>query len=141
MSRLLDALIEQRRKGMMSYKEYLEKIAKLTREATMPGGGPGGYPAGVKTAAQRALYNNLGKNEGLALAVDAAIQGSRQDGWKNSPIKMKRVRNAIKDVLGKASTKGHRVVGFSIEEGVSDAWAIDSLTTRVLELATHQHDY
>lgn len=38
------------------------------------------YPAGVKTAAQRALYNNLGKDEGLALAVDVAIMGSLQNG-------------------------------------------------------------
>jgi hypothetical protein len=38
----------------------------------------------VKTAAQRALYNNLGKDEALALAVDAAVQGSLQDGWKTN---------------------------------------------------------
>jgi type I restriction enzyme R subunit len=141
MSKLLDALIEQRRKGMLSYKEYLEKIAKLTKEATMPGGGPGGYPASVRTAAQRALYNNLDRNEGLALAVDAAIQGSRQDGWKDNPIKMKRVRNAIKAVLEKAPTRGNPASNFSIAEDVSDAFAIDSRTTRILELAKHQHDY
>src|SRR5450759_2840396 len=84
MSKLLDALIALRRKGVVSYKEYLEKIAKLTRDATMPGGGPGGYPAMVKTAAQRALYNNLGRDEELALAVDAAIQCSRMDGWRGN---------------------------------------------------------
>ena len=141
MSKLLDALIEQRRKGMLSYKEYLEKIAKLTKEATMPGGGPGGYPASVRTAAQRALYNNLDKNEGLALAVDAAIQGSRQDGWKDSPMKMKRVRNAIKTVLEKADAKDIPSDGFTIREDGSNAYAIDSETTRILELAKHQHDY
>ncbi len=141
MSRLLDALIEQRRKGALSYREYLEKIAALTREAKMPGGGPGGYPTGVRTSAQRALYNNLEKDEGLALAVDAAILGSRQDGWKDSPIKMKRVRNAIKTALKKASDSGKPVVGFSIGDGASDAYAIDSQTTRILELAKHQHDY
>ena len=141
MSRLLDALIEQRRKGRISYKEYLEKIAKLTREATMPGGGPGGYPASVKTAAQRALYNNLDKSEGLALAVDAAIQGSRQDGWKESPMKMKLVRNAIKAVLEKASAKATQPVEFAIQDEVSKAFAIDSQTTRILDLAKHQHEY
>jgi len=52
MSKLLDALIEQRRKGMLTYKDYLEKIAKLTRDATLPGGDPGGYPPSVKTAAR-----------------------------------------------------------------------------------------
>jgi type I restriction enzyme R subunit len=118
MSKLLDALIELRRKGVVSYKEYLERIAKLTKEATMPGGGPGGYPGGVKTAAQRALYNNLGRDEGLALAVDAAIMGSRQDGWKTSDMKLKKVRNAIRAVLND-----------------------DDLTKQILELAKHQSDY
>ena len=118
MSKLLDALIELRRKGALSYKEYLEKIAKLTKEATMPGGGPGDYPQGVKTAAQRALYNNLGKNDGLALAVDAAILGSLQSGWKTSAMKSKRVRNAIKGVLND-----------------------DTLADTILELAKHQNDY
>jgi type I restriction enzyme R subunit len=126
---------------MLSYKEYLEKIATLTREAKKPGGGPGGYPANVKTAAQRALFNNLGKNEGLALAVDAAIQSSRQDGWKNNPIKMKRVRNAIKAAFEKALAGDKHVEKFSIGDGISDDWTIDSTTTRILELAKHQHDY
>ena len=85
MSKLLDALIELRRKGVVSYKEYLEKIAKLTKDATMPGGGPGGYPASVKTAAQRALYNNLGKDEGLALAVDAAIRAAGKMAGRPTP--------------------------------------------------------
>ena len=63
----------------------------------MPGGGPGGYPASVKTAAQRALYDNLGKDEALALAVDAAIMGSRQDGWRDNTMKIKKVRIAIRE--------------------------------------------
>lgn len=122
-------------------KEYLVKIAKLTKEATMPGGGPGGYPARVRTAAQRALFNNLDKAESLALAVDAAIQGCRQDGWKESQIKMKQVRNAIKAVLVKASAKDIPSDGLTLREDVSDAYAINSKTTRILELAKHQHEY
>src|ERR1019366_8054593 len=68
MSKLLDPLIELRRKGVVSYKEYLEKIAKLTKDATRPGGGPGGYPAAINTSGRRALYSNLGKDATLALA-------------------------------------------------------------------------
>lgn len=118
MSKLLDALIEQRRKGVVSYKEYLEQIAKLTKETTMPGGGPEPLPTGIKTAAQRALYNNLGKDEGLALAVDAAIRNSLQDDWRNNSGKTKRVRNGISAVLNN-----------------------DDLTKQILELAKHQNDY
>jgi len=148
MSKLLDALIELRRKGVVSYKEYLEKIAKLTREATKPGGGPGGYPANMKTAAQRALYNNLGKDENLALAVDAAIQSSRMDGWRNNAMKTKRVRLAIRAVLIPdcapliIPTDDHKFLSqdetpFVTERIVQD----EALVERILELATHQNDY
>ena len=118
MSKLLDALIEQRRKGAISYKDYLEKIAQLTKEATNPSGKPGGYPPNIKTGAQRAIYNNLGKDEGLALAVDAAILKRIQHEWWSHDMKAKRVSKAIKAVL-------------------SD----DELTKKILELAKNQHDY
>ena len=118
MSKLLDALIEQRRKGVVTYIEYLEKIAKLTKEAAMPGGGPGGYPARLKTAAQRALFNNLGKDETLALAVDVAVQGSRQDGWRTNAIKLKMVKQAIRSVLDN-----------------------EELTDQILKLVKHQSEY
>jgi type I restriction enzyme R subunit len=138
MSKLLDALIELRRKGVVSYKEYLEKIARLTRDATLPGGGPGGYPDSLKSAAQRALYNNLGKDEGLALAVDAAIRASRQDGWRENSMKTKRVRQAVKVVLAPANdSRAPRA-----EQGMArDAYALDTLADRVVELARHQSEY
>jgi len=119
MSKLLDALIEQRRKGVGTYKEYLTKIAALTKRATIPGGGPGDYPSKVKTAAQRSLYNNLGKDAGLALAVDAAIQSSRQDGWRSNAMKTKQLRLAIREAL-----QGD-----------------DALSDKILELAKNQNDY
>ena len=140
MSKLLDALIEQRRKGMLTYKDYLEKIAKLTRDATLPGGGPGGYPPNVKTAAQRALYNNLGQNEGLTLAVDAAIEASRMDGWRDSTMKAKRVRLAIRTALQQAHAAAQAPGGLDDGDG-RDSYAIEAEATRLLELAKHQSDY
>jgi type I restriction enzyme, R subunit len=117
MSKLLDALIEQRRKGVVTYTEYLQKIAALAKEVTMPGG-QASYPEGIKTAAQRALHNNLGKDAVQALVVDGAIRGSLQNDWKTSGMKTKRVRFAIHAVLKD-----------------------EDLTTRILELAKHQNDY
>jgi type I restriction enzyme, R subunit len=140
MSKLLDALIELRRKGVVSYKEYLEKIAKLTKDATMPGGGPGGYPASVKTAAQRALYNNLGNDEGLALAVDAAITGNRQDGWKSNTMKTKKMRIAIREALVKAAAQPVAVNAANQEMARRD-YPVEVMTDQILELAKHQNDY
>lgn len=140
MSKLLDALIEQRRKGVVSYKEYLEKIANLTRDAAMPGGGPGGYPACMKTAAQRALYNNLGKDEALALAVDAGVNSNRMDGWRNNTIKTRKVRQAIRFVLAAAvlpaSTQLARESGDS-----QPVPTLDAETDRILDIVKHQHEY
>ncbi|GAB6126276.1 type I restriction endonuclease subunit R [Humidesulfovibrio idahonensis] len=118
MSTLLDALIEQRRTGVLNYKEYLVKIAALTKQANTPGGGVGGYPPTVKTAAQRALYNNLGRDEAQSLATHAAIMAKIQDDWWNHSGKTKRVRNAIRSIL---------------ED--------EELTDQILELAKHQNDY
>ena len=139
-SKLLDALIEQRRKGVIDYKAYLEKIAALTRDATKPGGGPSGYPPNVKTAAQRALYNNLGRDEGLALAVDAAIQASRMDGWRDNTMKTKRVRLAIKAALQKdvAEKQAAEVTGVGYPRV---DYSLEAEATRILELAKHQSDY
>jgi len=140
MSKLLDALIELRRKGVVSYKEYLEKIAKLTKDATMPGGGPGGYPAGVRTAAQRALYNNLGKDETLALRVDAAIMGSLQNGWKTNAMKTKKVRIAIREALIKVAAQPVAVNAANLDTALGD-YPVEVVTDQTLDLAKHQNDY
>ena len=67
MSELLDALIEQRRKEALDYQEYLARIVELTRKVKNPATGYV-YPTALDTAAKRALYDNLGKDEALALA-------------------------------------------------------------------------
>ena len=140
MSKLLDALIEQRRQGVVSYTEYLEKIAKLARDSTTPGG-PAAYPAGITTLAQRALYNNLGKNETLAVAVDVAVLGSLMDEWRNSSIKTKRVRHAIRFAL---NTDMPADSGLSVRNGGSNSATLPDLeqeTDRILELVKHQSGY
>ena len=50
------------------------------------------YPKSLDTPAKRALYDNLGKNEALALTADSAVRASRQDDWRSNPIKIRKVR-------------------------------------------------
>ena len=140
MSKLLDALIEQRRKGVVTYTEYLEKIAKLTKDATMPGGEPGGYPASLKTVAQRALYNNLSKDESLALAVDTAVQGNRMDGWRDNPIKIRKVRQAIRFVLALAVPPESKGVAHALGDA-QPSLALEAETDRILGIVKYQHEY
>jgi type I restriction enzyme R subunit len=140
MSKLLDALIAQRRKGVVSYTEYLEKIAKLAREVAIPGG-PATYPSGINTFAQQALFNNLDKNVSLAVAVDAAVLNSLQDDWRNNSGKTKRVRNAVRFVL---SAVIHPDSGQKAQEvGAASVPPpdVEKETDRILELVKHQSGY
>jgi type I restriction enzyme R subunit len=105
MSKLLDALIAQRRSESIKYREYLEKIAELAKMVKQPGGDSGNYPDAVKSPAQRALYDNLGKDELLALVVDRAVMDSRMDDFRAGGMKLRRVRLAIKAVLGDDCTE------------------------------------
>ena len=118
MSELLEALIEQRKHEALNYAAYLAKVVELTKQAK---NGPGAvaYPQKLDTPAKRALYDNLDKDETLALAVHEAVYANRQDDWRNNAFKVKRVRNAIKAAL---------------KDDESD-------TERVLELVKNQHEY
>jgi type I restriction enzyme, R subunit len=140
MSKLLDALIEQRRKGVVTYTEYLEKMAKLTKDATLPGGGHGTYPMSVKTAAQRALYNNLSQDESLALAVDTAVHGSRMDGWRDNTIKTRKVRQAIRFVLSRVLPSESKRMSHEVGDAQTPL-ALEAETDRILGLVKYQHEY
>ncbi len=143
MSKLLDALIEQRRMGVVTYKEYLVKISNLARQATVPGGDGPGYPPAINTPALRALFNNLQSHSpNLALAINAAIKASLQAGWRDNAMKVKKVRLAIRHVLSTA-VPADSGLGVS-EPGAAPAVPpdLEKETDRILELAKQQHhDY
>ena len=94
MSELLDALIKQRRQEALDYQAYLAKIVELTKKVKNPEVG-GNYPSAINTPGKRALYDNLGNDEALALVVHDAVRSSRQDDWRSNPFKVKKVKNAI----------------------------------------------
>jgi type I restriction enzyme R subunit len=118
MSELLDALIEQRRKEALDYQEYLAKIVELTKKVKNPSTGYI-YPTALDSAAKRALYDNLGKDEALAITLDHAVHENRQDDWRSNPFKIKKVKLAIKPLLQDD----------------------EELTLKILELVKNQHEY
>lgn len=140
MSKLLDALIEQRRKKVFDYKEYLAQIADLSKQVLQPHGAQSGTPASITTGAQKALYNNLWQDEGLALQMDGAIRGSSQDGWKANIMKTKLVRKAIRTVLEPALSAKAAQGMLGVQEA-GGSYELEAETTRILELAKNQHDY
>jgi type I restriction enzyme R subunit len=118
MSELLDALIEQRRKAALDYKDYLARIVELTRNVSQPE--TQSYPATINSPARRALFDNLmdvpdleellqqhaqvadtaaDVFESAALAVDDSIRSVKKAGWRGNRFKEREVRIAIKKVL------------------------------------------
>ena len=97
MSELLDALIKERREQAIEYQKYLEKVKELAWKVTMPGGiSPEGYPPSLDSPAKRSLYDNLGKDEALALRIDTAVRYTKKEGWVGNRFKEREVANAIR---------------------------------------------
>ena len=94
MSELLDTLIQERKAQALKYAQYLEKIVALTQQVQNPSGGLS-YPKALNTPAKRALYDNLGNDEQLALVLDTAIRHTKKDGWRGNMVKEREVRYAI----------------------------------------------
>jgi type I restriction enzyme, R subunit len=112
MSELLDALIAQRRQGAIEYQQYLEKIVELTRQAKH-GPGAGDYPKALDTPAKRALFDNLERDEQVALRVDHAIRVSLQDGWRTNKMKTKKIWLAVRVVMAGGDEAADRVVALA----------------------------
>ena len=81
MSELLDALIKERKQEALAYEQYLAKIVALTRKVKKPAEGTD-YQKSVDTRARQALYDNLDKNEELAIALDNEIRQTKKDDWR-----------------------------------------------------------
>jgi type I restriction enzyme R subunit len=116
MSELLDALIEQRRKGALDYQKYLAEVVELAKQAKSPPTDI--YPSAIDTTAKRALYDNLDGNEALTNAVDDKVRKTCKDGWRGHKVKEKEVKYAVRSVLQD-----------------------DELTERIFDLVKNHRDY
>jgi len=140
MSALLDALIEQRRQEALDYQTYLDRIVDLARKVKNPEA-EGGYPRSLSTPGKRALYDNLGREGALALAVDAAVRASRQDDWRSNPFKVKKVRNALKAALEKHGAQKMTEAGAPVDYLAKPAESAEERVERILALVKNQDEY
>jgi type I restriction enzyme R subunit len=97
MSVLLDEIIKQRRDNAIEYEEYLKQIAVLA--AKVNAGKTENSPADIKTNGQRALYNNLEKNESLALIVHDTIVKYRPDAWRGNAPRENVIKAKLYEIL------------------------------------------
>lgn len=97
MSKLLNEIIKERKEKAINYEEYLKKIAELSKKVINIT--PDDLPAGIKTNAQRALYNNLGKNESLAISLDEAVRKVKKADWRGNQQKENEIKAELFKIL------------------------------------------
>ncbi|HEY1068740.1 MAG TPA: HsdR family type I site-specific deoxyribonuclease [Pirellulales bacterium] len=97
MSKLLDEIISSRKAKAIEYEEYLKQIALLVKK--VDAGKADDTPPALDTPGKRALFNNLGQDEALALKIDAAVQIARPDDWRGIQSRELVIKRALFGVL------------------------------------------
>jgi type I restriction enzyme R subunit len=101
MSALLDEIIAARKAKAIEYEEYLKRIADLASK--VEAGLAEETPEELDTPGKRALWNNLGQNEELALKIDASVRHVRPDGWRGVLAREQVIKAAIYGVVQDAA--------------------------------------
>ena len=97
MSALLDEIIAARKAKAIEYEEYLKRIAELAKR--VEAGQADETPKTLDTPGKRALYNNLGQNEELAIRIDETVRRRRPDGWRGVQAREQVIKAALYGVL------------------------------------------
>ena len=136
MSELLDALIQERKDQALQYKDYLKKIIELSNKVSRTETRRA-YPPSLNSEAKRALYDNLAKDENLALKLDQAINSIKKDNWRGNHFKEKEIKQKITQVLTDHSGQTNR--GRVAEAHAS--YNLDNKVERIFELVKNQNEY
>jgi len=97
MSALLDEIIKARKEKALNYEDYLKQIAALAQRVAV--GQADELPEKLNTPGKRALYNNLGHDEALALKIDETVRKTRPDGWRGIQAREQTIKAALYGVL------------------------------------------
>jgi type I restriction enzyme R subunit len=97
MSQLLDEIIKLRRDNAVEYEEYLKRIADLATKLNV--GKSEATPDKIKTPGQRALYNNLEKNESLAIEVHSKVMEIKPDSWRGNKPRENIIKAGLFEIL------------------------------------------
>jgi len=97
MSELLDEIIAARKAKAIEYEEYLKKIAELASQ--VQSGMTEDMPKSLDTNAKRALYDNIGQDEDLALKIDQVVHEVRPDDWRGVQAKERVIKAGLYGIL------------------------------------------
>jgi type I restriction enzyme R subunit len=116
MSDVLDGIIADIKARRISYEEFLQQIAELAKK--VQAGQSTETPSTLDTPAKRALYNNLGNNLDLALAIDAEVKLKAPAAFRGNKVKENIIKQALFPLLNNDISEVERI--FEIIKAQSD---------------------
>ena len=121
MSVLLWELIRLRKEGAITYEELLKKYEELAKD--IQPNTKKAYPKNIDTKPKQALYDNLEENEELTIEMDEQVRYIKDDDWRGTHIKRRKVELAIKEVL--------------VKYGITD----EAIINKIFDLILNQKEY
>ena len=109
MSVLLLELIRLRKEGAISYEDLLKEYEELAKN--IQPNSKKSYPKVIDTKPKQALYDNLNENEELSIVMDERVQYGKDDDWRGTHIKRRKVEIIIKQVLEEYGLNDEEMVG------------------------------
>jgi type I restriction enzyme R subunit len=97
MSTLLDEIIAARKAKAIEYEEYLRRIAEVA--VNIEKGHSDQTPERLDTPGKRALWNNLGQDEELAVKIDETVQRVKPDDFRGYKAKENIIKAALYPLL------------------------------------------
>ena len=108
MSALLAEILADLRAERIDYEEYLRRVA-LQVVQPLAIGQSGDLPPTLDTPGRRALYNNLGNDEDLALRIDATVKRIRPNAWRGNRARENVIKAALLPQLANDTDEVERI--------------------------------
>ena len=107
----LNKILEEMKQQTEEYKETLHRIVEILREIR---GSKQEYPSDINTDGKKALYDNLGRDETLALRTYLAIKENAEVGFRENKMRLRALQKAIERVEGMPADKVEMVLKIAI---------------------------
>ncbi len=111
LSERLNKILEEMKQQTVEYKETLRKLVKMLREMR---GSKKKYPPNINTDGKKALYDNLGQDETLALNTYLAIKAKAEPEFREDRRRRYALQRAIEKVEGMPKDKVDLVLKIAI---------------------------
>jgi type I restriction enzyme, R subunit len=121
MSVLLIELVRLRKEGAIAYEELLKKYEDLAKQ--IQPNTQKSYPEVIDTKPKQALYDNLDENEDLVITLDEQVRYEKDDAWRSTHIKRRKVELAIRRILA--------------DYGITD----ETIVLEVFDIVLNQKEY